>query len=377
METNIRELILRELPGLITQDAQIRDWVMQLVKDYAPSRSETEGRFEQMLAEFRQMRQEDQQRWEATREEYELRWQEFMKQQREESDRRWQEQKEEFERRWREQKEEFERRWREQKEEFEQRWQEQKEEFEQRWREQKEEFERRWREQKEEFEQRWQEQKEEFERRWQEQKEESERRWQEYMKQQKEESEQRWEKYKTESDRRWQEYLQQQKAEREEAERRWQEYMAELRREWEEYKQEQRQLMERLDRKIDALGARWGLRSENTFRNALRGILEKTFNVKVERVVYQDESGEVFGRPATIELDILIHNGEVLACELKSSATFSDAWIFERKVRFYEKRTGRKVHRALLISPFIPPKERKPIRELGLEIYSDAEDVKP
>jgi len=322
METNIRELILRELPGLITQDAQIRDWVLQLVKDYAPSRSETEGRFEQMLAEFRQMRQEDQQRWEATREEYERRWQEFMKQQREESDRRW-------------------------------------------------------REQKEEFEQRWREQKEEFERRWQEQKEESERRWQEYMKQQKEESEQRWEKYKTESDRRWQEYLQQQKAEREETERRWQEYMAELRREWEEYKQEQRQLMERLDRKIDALGARWGLRSENTFRNALRGILEKTFNVKVERVVYQDESGEVFGRPATIELDILIHNGEVLACELKSSATFSDAWIFERKVRFYEKRTGRKVHRALLISPFIPPKERKPIRELGLEIYSDAEDVKP
>jgi hypothetical protein len=348
METNIRELILRELPGLITQDAQIRDWVLQLVKDYAPSRSETEGRFEQMLAEFRQMRQEDQQRWEATREEYERRWQEFMKQQREESDRRWREQKEEFEQRWREQKEEFERRWQEQKEEFERRWQEQKEEFERRWQEYMKQ-----------------------------QREESEQRWQEYMKQQKEESEQRWEKYKTESDRRWQEYLQQQKAEREEAERRWQEYMAELRREWEEYKQEQRQLMERLDRKIDALGARWGLRSENTFRNALRGILEKTFNVKVERVIYQDESGEVFGRPATIELDILIHNGEVLACELKSSATFSDAWIFERKVRFYEKRTGRKVHRALLISPFIPPKERKPIRELGLEIYSDAEDVKP
>jgi len=352
METNIRELILRELPGLITQDAQIRDWVLQLVKDYAPSRSETEGRFEQMLAEFRQMRQEDQQRWEATREEYERRWQEFMKQQREESDRRWREQKEEFEQRWREQKEEFERRWQEQKEESERRWQEYM------------------KQQKEESEQRWQEYMKQ-------QKEESEQRWQEYMKQQKEESEQRWEKYKTESDRRWQEYLQQQKAEREETERRWQEYMAELRREWEEYKQEQRQLMERLDRKIDALGARWGLRSENTFRNALRGILEKTFNVKVERVVYQDESGEVFGRPATIELDILIHNGEVLACELKSSATFSDAWIFERKVRFYEKRTGRKVHRALLISPFIPPKERKPIRELGLEIYSDAEDVKP
>jgi len=304
METNIRELILRELPGLITQDAQIRDWVLQLVKDYAPSRSETEGRFEQMLAEFRQMRQEDQQRWREQKEESERRWQEYMKQQKEESEQRWQEYMKQ-------------------------------------------------------------------------QKEESEQRWQEYMKQQKEESEQRWEKYKTESDRRWQEYLQQQKAEREEAERRWQEYMAELRREWEEYKQEQRQLMERLDRKIDALGARWGLRSENTFRNALRGILEKTFNVKVERVIYQDESGEVFGRPATIELDILIHNGEVLACELKSSATFSDAWIFERKVRFYEKRTGRKVHRALLISPFIPPKERKPIRELGLEIYSDAEDVKP
>jgi len=32
MEENIREIILRELPNLITQDAKIREWVRQLVQ---------------------------------------------------------------------------------------------------------------------------------------------------------------------------------------------------------------------------------------------------------------------------------------------------------------------------------------------------------
>lgn len=63
------------------------------------------------------------------------------------------------------------------------------------------------------------------------------------------------------------------------------------------------------------LGARWGVSSEAAFRNALAGILGKSFGVKVERVEYKDEGGEVFGHPDMVELDVLIRDGEVLVCE--------------------------------------------------------------
>ncbi len=36
MEAELRETIVRELPNLITQDPQIRDWVWHLVHDYMP-----------------------------------------------------------------------------------------------------------------------------------------------------------------------------------------------------------------------------------------------------------------------------------------------------------------------------------------------------
>lgn len=49
---------MRELLNLITQDPQIRDWVWHFIHDYAPSRVETESRFDQTLAELRQMREE-------------------------------------------------------------------------------------------------------------------------------------------------------------------------------------------------------------------------------------------------------------------------------------------------------------------------------
>ncbi len=49
--------------------------------------------------------------------------------------------------------------------------------------------------------------------------------------------------------------------------------------------------IQRVDRRIDqtigTLGARWGIMSEETFRNPLRGILEENFGVKVERVQYK------------------------------------------------------------------------------------------
>ncbi len=297
MEQEAREIILRELPQLITQDPQIRDWVWHLIHDYAPSRAETESRFDQMLAELKQMREEHQRRWEENQRE--------LSALREEHQRRW----EENQRQLRALREEQERRWQEQQ--------------------------KRW--------------------------EEQQKRWEEQQK-------------------RWEENQRELRALREEQERRWQEQQ----KRWEENQRRLDAMIEaiqkvdhRIDRTIGALGARWGTSTEKAFRDALAGILSESFGVTVERVEYEDESGEVFGHPDQVELDVIIRDGEVLVCEIKSSVSRGDVYIFERKVRSYEKRLGRKVNRLLLISPVIREKDQELAKSLGMEVYADADEVTP
>jgi len=131
----------------------------------------------------------------------------------------------------------------------------------------------------------------------------------------------------------------------------------------------------KFDRSIGALGARWGLQSEAAFRNALAGILEESFGVEVIHVNEYDEQGDVFGRPDQVELDVIIKNGLLLICELKSSIDKAAMYIFERKVRFYEQRHQRKADRMIAISPMIDPKAQKVADKLGIETYSDSSEV--
>jgi hypothetical protein len=62
-----------------------------------------------------------------------------------------------------------------------------------------------------------------------------------------------------------------------------------------------------LARSIGALGARWGMQTEQSFRNALAGILGTSFGMEVLNVTEYDDAGEVFGRPDQVELDVIIH----------------------------------------------------------------------
>jgi hypothetical protein len=129
------------------------------------------------------------------------------------------------------------------------------------------------------------------------------------------------------------------------------------------------------DRSIGSIGARWGMLAESSFRNALAGILEKSFGVQVLNVTEYDDEGVVFGRPDQIELDVIIHNGLLLICEIKSSMSRSDMYTFERKVRFYEKRHQRQANRLLVISPMVDAKAQEVATKLGIEVYSDSIEV--
>ena len=181
----------------------------------------------------------------------------------------------------------------------------------------------------------------------------------------------KWDEDKAEQARKWDEHN-----------RKWEEDKAEQARKWEANQEELRRLHQEImaqasrhDRSIGALGARWGMQSEAAFRNALAGILEKSFGVEVLNVNEYDDRGEVFGRPDQVELDVIIKNGLLLICELKSSIDKAGMYSFERKARFYEKRHQRKADRLIVISPMIDARARRVAEQLGIETFSDSLDV--
>ena len=212
--------------------------------------------------------------------------------------------------------------------------------------------------------------------------EEQSRQWQEYI----QEQNRKWEEQRSELSRQWQEYIQEQDRKWEKQDRKWDEQdrkWEEQNRKWEDAKREFDRMHEEImaiakkyDRSIGAIGARWGIKSENSFRNALVGILEQSFGVQVLNINDYDDEGEVFGRPDQIELDVIIKNGLLIICEIKSSIDKAGIYIFERKVRFYEKKHQRAVTRMLVISPMVEAKAERVAEQLGIEIYSDSMEVK-
>lgn len=254
-EDQIKEIIWRELPGLIERDPKVKEFVLSVTKTIYADRDETSQRFDQILKELREDRERRSKEWDAAVK----RW--------EENDKKWAEQA------------------------------------------------KRW--------------------------EENDKRWAEQLK--------LWE----ENNKRWAQN-----------DRRWRENQEDIRRLW-----------TRIDIGLGAIGARWGMRAEGSFREALKGILEQLFHVRVERYIEKDLEGKVFGRPDQVELDIIIRDGVLILCEIKSSMSKSDMYAFIRKARFYEERKGQKAQRLLAISPMVEDKAKAVALAEGVEVYSYPDDI--
>ena len=250
----IKQILMRELPVIIHQDPEVRRLILELSRQYFADRAETENRFDRILEEMRQEREENSRKWE-------------------EQNRKWEEQN-----------------------------------------------------------LRWEEQ-----------------------------------------NRRWEANQQELRAMREEQNRRWEENQKII----QQMLDEIHALNRKHDTTIGALGARLGLYTEQSFRNALRSILEESFGVRVINVVEYDDAGEVFGRPDQIELDLVIKDSVFIICEISSSMSKADMYTFERKARFYEKRHERKADRLMVISPMVSPQAQVVAQKLGIEIYTHAEETAP
>ncbi len=121
---------------------------------------------------------------------------------------------------------------------------------------------------------------------------------------------------------------------------------------------------------ISALGARWGMMAEDAFREGLRGILEKELGLKVERWTARDDEGIVYGYASVIEVDVAVKDGKILLIEVSSRISPSDVAAFVRKAELYEKETGTRPDRLIMVTPYAEEKAVEAALKLGVEIYT-------
>jgi hypothetical protein len=131
-----------------------------------------------------------------------------------------------------------------------------------------------------------------------------------------------------------------------------------------------------LTAQIGGLGARWGMQTEEAFRQAIRAILTD-IGFATERFLDYDASGEVFGEPDQVELDVVVRNGQVFVLEIKSSVSKADVASFNRKVAFYARKSGRAVTRKMIVTPYLDPRAYEMSTRLGVEVYTDVNTLTP
>jgi hypothetical protein len=125
-----------------------------------------------------------------------------------------------------------------------------------------------------------------------------------------------------------------------------------------------------LHHRFGVLGSRWGDGAEETFR---RGLLEavSALGYKVEHYHGHDPEGFINYTARAFDLDVLIHDGETVVAEIKSNASGADVTEFHRSVLLYERQTGRKASKRMLVAVTLQAAALERARELEIIVATD------
>lgn len=137
---------------------------------------------------------------------------------------------------------------------------------------------------------------------------------------------------------------------------------------------------ERIDthtRMLGAIGARWGILNEQAFGSGVRALLTAQPGVQVERWLYQDKQGQVFGYPAEVEVDAVIHDGLHMLVEIKSSVSRGDVSTFARTAELYGAVSGHKPQRRMIISPFVDEAAVEAAKHFDIEVHTSLSSPPP
>ena len=113
----------------------------------------------------------------------------------------------------------------------------------------------------------------------------------------------------------------------------------------------------RLERQIDRLGARWGIRNEQLFRQTMRSVLETSFGATVQELTIGGE-----------QYDCLITNHEHILIEITASAGRNMLARLQRKRQLYLDTTGIAPSRFILAVSSIHSHRAAALRAAGFDV---------
>ena len=139
-------------------------------------------------------------------------------------------------------------------------------------------------------------------------------------------------------------------------------------RETQEFRTEVAGRFDEVQRAIDRLGSRWGIRNESLFRRTIAAVLEQSFGVAVEQ---RTIAGEQF--------DVLIHDHEHVLVEIAASVGPTIKARLQRKRRLYEESTGTRPTRVILATASIHSHRAQELQQIGIEVIEpeDTEGPEP
>ena len=125
-----------------------------------------------------------------------------------------------------------------------------------------------------------------------------------------------------------------------------------------------------LNSRFGVVGSRWGDQAEGAFR---RGLLEMVSRVgyTVEHYQGQDPEGFINYTPRSFDLDVLVHNGQLVVAEIKSNASGADVTEFYRSVLLFESQTGRRASQRILVAVTIQAAALERAKDLGIIVATD------
>ena len=127
--------------------------------------------------------------------------------------------------------------------------------------------------------------------------------------------------------------------------------------------------IDKMDIRLSAIGARWGIMAESAFRDGLRGIFEERFGVKVSEWITEDIEGLVFGHRCIVQADVVVRDSEHWLVAIKSSASQGDVSTFNRLGELYQREKGLKP-RLILVTPFIEDKAKILADKFNMDVYT-------
>jgi len=125
---------------------------------------------------------------------------------------------------------------------------------------------------------------------------------------------------------------------------------------------------EKLAASITALGYRYGIYTEDVFRDTIKYLIEDLLKVyEVRRWTYYDNEGVVFGYPSVIDVDVLIRDNEHILIEYKASIDRGDIAELAREGILYE-RVNKVKPKLLIVGPVVRRRALELAKALNIEV---------